>query len=228
MQRPVEEHLTGAGFHDPPPVHDRHSRAEKSDHREIVRDEEVRKVVLPLEPPKKIQHLSLDRDVERRDRLVQHHEARLGRERARHGDALTLPAGHLRWTATKELGAEPDELEELDHTRPPGVPVPDPVHDKGGGDDPSDGTSAVERARRILEHCGQRPTYGPHLVASKPRHGTATELDRPAVDLRQAEDGMGDRRLPRARLPTSPSVSPGPTANETPSTARMTAPRPRR
>ena len=200
MQRPVEQHLAGAGLHDAPPVHDRHSRAEKSDHREIVRDEEVRKVVLPLEPAQEIQHLSLDRDVERRDRLVEHDEARLGRERARHRDALTLPAGHLRWTATKELGAESDELEQLDHARPPGAPIPDPVHDEGGGDDPGDGAPAVERARRILEHGGQRPPYRPHLVASKPGQGTPLELDRPAVDLRQAEDGMGDRRLARARL----------------------------
>ena len=135
MERPAEQHLAGAGLHDAPPVHDRHSRAEKSDHREIVRDEEVRKVVLPLELAEEIQHLSLDRDVEGRDRLVEHDEARRGRERARHRDALTLPAGHLRWTATKELGAESDELEQLDHARPPGAPVPDPVHDEGGGDD---------------------------------------------------------------------------------------------
>ena len=124
MERPAEQHLAGAGFHDAPPVHDRHSRAEKSDHREIVGDEEVRKVVLALELAEEIQHLSLDRDVEGRDRLVEHDEARLGRERARHRDALTLPAGHLRWTATKELGAEPDELEQLDHARPPGVLCP--------------------------------------------------------------------------------------------------------
>ena len=188
------------GFHDAPLVHDGHSRAEESDDREIVRDEEVRKVVLPLELAKEIQDLSLDRDVEGRHRLVEHDEARLGRERARHRDALTLPAGHLRWAATKELGAESDELEQLDHTRPPGFPVPDPVHDEGSGDDRGDGAPAVERARGILEHRGQRPPYRPHLVASKPCQGTTLELDRPAVDLRQAEDGMGDRRLARARL----------------------------
>ena len=40
----------------------------------------------------------------------------------------------------------------------------------------------------------------PHLVASKPCQGTTLELDRAAVHLRQAEDGMGDRRLARAGL----------------------------
>ena len=204
MERPAEQHLAGTGFHDAPPVHDRHPRAEESDHREIVGDEEVRKVVLALELAEEIQHLSLDRDVEGRDRLVEHDEARRGRERARHRDALTLPAGHLRWTATKELGAEPDELEQLDHARPPGFRSPDPVHDERGGDDRGDGAPAVERARRILEHRGQGPPYRPQLVASKPCQGTALELDRPAVDLRQAEDGIGDRRLARARLADQP------------------------
>ena len=99
-------------------------RAEKSDHREVVGDEEVGEVVLPLELAQEIQHLRLDRDVEGRDRLVEDDEARLGRERARHRDALALPAGHLGGTATQELGAEPDELEQLDHARPPGAPVP--------------------------------------------------------------------------------------------------------
>ena len=200
MERPAEQHLAGAGFHDAPPVHDRHPRAEESDHREIMGDEEVRKVVLALELAEEIQHLSLDRDVEGRDRLVEHDEARRGRERARHRDALTLPAGHLRWTATKELGAEPDELEQLDHARPPGVLVPDPVHDEWGGDDRGDGAAAVERARRILEHRGQRSPYRPQLVAWKPGQRTALEFDRAAVDVRQAEDGIGDRRLARARL----------------------------
>ena len=198
MERAAEQHLPPTGFHDAPLVHDGHSRAEESDDREIVRDEEVRKVVLALELAKEIQDLSLDRDVEGRHRLVEHDEARLGRERARHRDALTLPAGHLRWAATKELGAKSDELEQLDHTRPPGFPVPDPVHDEGSGDDRGDGAPAVERARGILEHRGQRPPYRPHLVASEPCQGTTLELDRPAIDLRQAEDGMGDRRLARA------------------------------
>ena len=96
MEWAAEQHFAGTGFHDAPPVHDRHSRAEEADDREIVGDEEVRKVVLPLELAQEVQHLRLDRDVEGRDRLVEHDEARRGRERAGHGDALTLAAGHLR------------------------------------------------------------------------------------------------------------------------------------
>ncbi len=200
MERPAEQHLAGTGLHDAPPVHDRHSGTEKSDHRKVVGDEEVGEIVLPLELAQEIQNLRLDRDVEGRDRFVEHDEGGFGRERARHRDALALPTGHLGGTATEELGAEPDELEQLDHTRPPGAPIPHPVHDERGGHDRADGASAVERARRILEHGGQRLPDRPHLVASKPCQGTTLELDRAAVDLRQAEDGMGDGRLARAGL----------------------------
>ena len=135
MERPAEQHLAGTGFHDAPPVHDRHPRAEKSDHREVVGDEEVRKVVLALELAQEIQHLRLDRDVEGRDGLVEDDEARLGRERAGDRDALALPTGHLGWTATQELGAEPDELEQLDDALAPGSGRPDPVRDERSGDD---------------------------------------------------------------------------------------------
>ena len=42
-----------------------------------------------------VDDLRLHRDVERRDRLIGHDEIRLGRERARDGDALALAAGEL-------------------------------------------------------------------------------------------------------------------------------------
>ena len=136
MERTAEQHLAGPGLHDAPPVHDRDPRAEEPHHREVVGDEEVRKVVLALELAEEIQDLRLDRDVEGRDGLVEDDEARLGRERAGDRDALALPAGHLGWTATQELGAEPDELEQLDDARRAGLLVsPDPVHDERGGDD---------------------------------------------------------------------------------------------
>ena len=101
MERPAEQHLAGTGLHNAPPVHDRHSGAEKSDHRKVVGDEEVGEIVLPLELAQEIQNLRLDRDVEGRDRFVEHDEAGFGRERARHRDALALPTGHLGGTATR-------------------------------------------------------------------------------------------------------------------------------
>ena len=51
---------------------------------EIVRDEHVGEAELVLQVDQQIEHLRLDRFVERRDRLVEQHEARLqARARAR-------------------------------------------------------------------------------------------------------------------------------------------------
>ena len=57
--------------------------------------------------PQQVQDLRLDRDVERRDRLVADDQARLDGERARDADALALPAGELvRVALTSWLGIE--------------------------------------------------------------------------------------------------------------------------
>ena len=73
-------------------------------HREVVRDEEVGEAELVLQVVEQVHHLGLDRDVERRDRLVGTISCGLERERARHADALALPAGELVRVAVESLG----------------------------------------------------------------------------------------------------------------------------
>ena len=62
---------------------------------EVVADEDVGEAELVLEVEQQVQHLRLDRLVERRDRLVEDHQARLERERAGDVDALALAARQL-------------------------------------------------------------------------------------------------------------------------------------
>ena len=62
---------------------------------EVVRDEDVREVEVVLEVVEQVDHLRLDRDVERGDRLVGDDQLRVQRERARDADPLALPAGEL-------------------------------------------------------------------------------------------------------------------------------------
>ena len=50
--------------------------------RQVVRDEEVREPELVLQIFEQVHDLRLDRDVERRDRLVEHDQRRVERERA--------------------------------------------------------------------------------------------------------------------------------------------------
>ena len=81
--------------------------------RQVVRDEEVREAELVLQLLEQVEHLRLDRDVERGDRLVADDELRVERERPRDADALTLTAGELVRIAVDVLGVQPDDLEQL-------------------------------------------------------------------------------------------------------------------
>ena len=60
-----------------------------------MRDEDVGEAELVLEIEQQIEHLRLDRLVERRHRLVEDQQPRLEREPARDVDALALAAGNL-------------------------------------------------------------------------------------------------------------------------------------
>ena len=70
-------------------------RGDVLDDGEIVGDEEVREPELVLQVLQQIDDLRLHGDVERGDRLVEHEELRIRRQRARDADALPLPAGEL-------------------------------------------------------------------------------------------------------------------------------------
>jgi hypothetical protein len=73
-------------------VHHRNAVAHVPHHREVVGDEDERQPELPLQAAQQVEHLSLDRDVERRDRLVGDQQLRLERDRAGDADALSLAA----------------------------------------------------------------------------------------------------------------------------------------
>ena len=65
------------------------------DHRQVVGDEEIGKAHLALQVHHQVEHLRLDRDVERGDRLVADDQLGLQRQRAGDADALALAAGEL-------------------------------------------------------------------------------------------------------------------------------------
>ena len=76
-------------------VHDGDPVAHVADDREVVRDEEVGEPQLVLQVGEQVEDLRLDRDVERRDRLVADDQLGMQRERARDADALALTAGEV-------------------------------------------------------------------------------------------------------------------------------------
>src|SRR5829696_4265904 len=74
----------------------------------VVRDEEVGEPELLLQVGQEVQHLGLDRDVERRHRLIRDEQLRRQHQRPRDGDALALAAGEHVRIAGVVLGAKPD------------------------------------------------------------------------------------------------------------------------
>ena len=82
-------------------------------HAEIVGDEQIGEAELLLQVLQQVDDLRLDRDVERRDRLVADQQLGLDGERAGDADALALAAGEFVREAAHVVGLQAHRLEEL-------------------------------------------------------------------------------------------------------------------
>jgi hypothetical protein len=100
-------------FDDLAEVHHRHARGDVLHHRQVVSDKDIGQAEAPLQVLQQVDDLRLDRDVERRHRLVADDELRLDRERARDADALALAAGEFVRIALRVLGGEADQDEKF-------------------------------------------------------------------------------------------------------------------
>jgi hypothetical protein len=87
-------------------IHDGDAIAGIGHGRQVVSDEQVGKVEPLLKLLEKVQHLSLDRDVERRDRLVADDERRIQNQGAGDGDALALAAAERMGVAVEVIDVE--------------------------------------------------------------------------------------------------------------------------
>ena len=113
MQRLGEELLGRRLLDDPAQIHDGDVLADVAHHRQVVRDEQVGEPEILLQTHQQVENLRLDRDVERRDRLVGDDEVRLDGERPRDADALPLSTAELVRLAVGELRREPDAVEQF-------------------------------------------------------------------------------------------------------------------
>src|SRR3990167_2257845 len=119
VQRTVVDQLAGAHFHWAAEVHHQHIVGHMAYHREVVRDKHVAGVELFLQVHKQVEHLGLDRYVQRRGRLIRHQHLGLQHHGAGQGDALALAAGEHMRVALVMLGAQADLLH---HRLPPLAP----------------------------------------------------------------------------------------------------------
>ena len=90
-----EQFIRRRAFHHAAQIHDHHPVAEMLHHAKVMADEQVSQPQIFPQVHEQVQHLRLDRNVQRRDRLVTHNEIGLNGQRAGDADALALPAGEL-------------------------------------------------------------------------------------------------------------------------------------
>src|SRR5438132_4890427 len=120
--------------------------------RKIVSDEQIGQAEALAQILEQVDHLRLDRHVERRDGLVAHYKFRLERQCPRDPDTLALTAGHLVRITVGEFRIEAADREQLAHPGgPPCCVALDAVDHDRLGDYLADLHARVERAVRILK-----------------------------------------------------------------------------
>ena len=124
-----------------------------------------------------VQDLRLDRDVERRDRLVGDQELRLDGQRPGDPDPLPLPAGELVRVAPGMVGMQADQLEQLADPRAPGGTFGELVGIERLAEDAGDRHPRVEARERVLEDDLHPAAQGQHLAATQPAELDAVERD---------------------------------------------------
>ena len=106
---------------------------------------------LCLEIFEQVDHLGLNRNVERRDRLVADDELRIDRQCAGHADALPLPSREFVRITVRMVGLETHQLEQFADALPNRFARRQAVDAQRFGDDLADGHPRVQRRERILE-----------------------------------------------------------------------------
>ena len=170
--------------------HDADPVGDLADDAEVVGDEQHRHAEARLHFGEELQDLRLDRDVERRRRLVGDEQVGLVRERHRDHDALALPARELVRIGVEAARcvAQADKVEHLERAlarRPLRQPAVQP-HDLA--DLPLDRVQRVERAHRLLEHHGD-------VVAPHPPHFVLGGAHQVAAFEENAARGVMRRRI---------------------------------
>ena len=90
VQRPRIDLIGEAQFDDVAELHHRDTVGDVAHDREVVRNEELGQPKLLLQVLHQVDHLRLNRYVQRAHRLVGDHDLRVRRQRARDSDALPL------------------------------------------------------------------------------------------------------------------------------------------
>ena len=138
-------------------------------HRQVMRHHHIGERMFLPQVGQQIKDLGLHGHIQRRGRLVQQQQARLGGQRPGNGDALALSARELVRIAKAELLPEAHVIEQLGHTP---VDLAETVQMQGLAQHLIDRMARVQRGVRVLKH---------HL------HGLVEALEPALGDLRAVD-----------------------------------------
>jgi len=201
MLRVADDGFRVRRFNDFAEIHHHHAMADVLDHREIVRDEEIRDTMLLLQIAEQIDDLRLNRNVQRAHRLVADDQFRLDRQRARDADALALPAGKFMRITLRINRVEADVLKQFKNPfLPRGLAVGQFVDVQRLADDLLDRHARIERAVRILKNHLELAPSRTQFRAAHFQDVLAVERDSPRRRLDKPDDGAAERRLAATAL----------------------------
>jgi hypothetical protein len=161
-------------------IHDHDALGDFGDHAEVVRDQNDRRTDAALEIEHQLQDLRLDRDIERRRRLVGNQELWIAGQR--HGDHHTL--SHATGKLMRKFPHAPRRLRDshqcqhLDGARLGGPLIEALMHPQGLADLAADGQHRIEARHRLLEdHRNVVAADRAHLTFGKLQQILALEAD---------------------------------------------------
>ena len=156
---------------------------------QVVGDKQHRQAKIRLQVHEQVQDLRLDRDIQRRGRLVQHQKPGVQRQGAGDGHALGLPAGQLTRASGQEIGRQSATRKQRGG----------PLAHLGAGrvasgqkrfrQDLRDGQARAERQERVLRHHPDRPARAAQFGAPDGQPIAAIEGDAAALNGHQPQDG---------------------------------------
>src|SRR5262245_32062968 len=139
-------------FYDLSQIHHRDLLADVRDRRQIVGDEQIAHTQPPLNLFQQTYDVRSDRDVQRRHRLIEHDEPRVGRERSGDGQSLALASSELMRKEPNHVRSETDQLQQFPNPRAYFF-LRDPLVGLDRfADDLSDTHAGAKRAVGILKH----------------------------------------------------------------------------
>ena len=167
-------------------------------------DQQIGQSELFLQIREKVDHLGLDTDVERADRLVGDDQIGLGRQGSGDPDPLALATGELVRIAPERSVRQSDGVEQLPHPDADGGSGAQLVSADRLGDDALDALARVEAGIRVLEDHLHVAALLAELFTLERRQLDAVEADGPGGDRQEPQDRLADGALAASTLTDEP------------------------